>query len=123
MMSELMRFGMVGVAAMIMHWCVVALLVPLGLTPLLANVIGFCIAFNISFFGHHHWTFVSADNRSTTFKRFAGVAILGFVTNEVIYALLLELTPLDYRIALIMVLVAVAGMTYLLSRLWAFRQS
>lgn len=120
-MSELVRFGVVGIAAMITHWCVVALLVPLGITPLLANVIGFCVAFNVSFFGHHHWTFASADNQTATFKRFAGVAILGFITNESMYALLLKLTPLDYRIALIIVLVAVAGMTYLLSRFWAFR--
>lgn len=121
MIAELVRFGMVGIAAMATHWCVVALLVPLGITPLLANVIGFCIAFNVSFFGHHHWTFASSDHQKNTFKRFVGVAILGFITNEAMYALLLEFTHLDYRAALLIVLIAVAGMTYLLSRFWAFR--
>lgn len=157
MIAELMRFGVVGVAAMATHWCVVALLVPLGMQPLLANVIGFCIAFNVSFLGHHHWTFATAstqphsnnrpsssnqsssnnqpiannpssnsktdsNNKKETFKRFAGVAILGFVSNEVMYALLLKFTHMDYRAALFIVLIAVAGMTYLLSRFWAFRQ-
>lgn len=121
MIAELVRFGIVGIAAMATHWCVVALLVPLGLTPLLANVIGFCIAFNVSFFGHHHWTFASSDEQKNTFTRFASVALLGFITNEAMYALLLKFTPLDYRIALLIVLIAVAGMTYLLSRFWAFR--
>jgi len=121
MIAELARFGVVGIAAMATHWCVVAILVPLGMTPLIANVIGFCIAFNVSFFGHHHWTFASSDNQQDTFKRFAGVAILGFISNEALYALLLKFTQLDYRVALIIVLIAVAGMTYLLSRLWAFR--
>lgn len=121
MFAELVRFGVVGIAAMATHWGVVALLVPLGMQPLLANVIGFCIAFNVSFFGHHHWTFASADNQKNTFKRFAGVAILGFITNEAMYALLLKFTQLDYRVALFIVLIAVAGMTYLLSRFWAFR--
>lgn len=121
MIAELVRFGMVGVAAMATHWCAVALLVPLGIAPLLANAIGFCIAFNVSFFGHHHWTFASSDDQKNTFKRFIGVAFLGFITNEAMYALLLKLTHLDYRIALLIVLIAVAGMTYLLSRFWAFR--
>lgn len=121
MIAELVRFGVVGVAAMATHWCVVALLVPFGITPLLANVIGFCVAFNVSFFGHHHWTFASADEQKNTFKRFLSVAILGFITNEAMYALLLKFTSLDYRVALLIVLIAVAGMTYLLSRFWAFR--
>jgi putative flippase GtrA len=123
MIAELVRFGVVGVAAMATHWCVVALLVPLGITPLLANVIGFCIAFNVSFFGHHHWTFTSTDSQKDTFRRFVGVAVLGFVINESMYSVLLKFTSLDYRIALLIVLASVAGLTYLLSRFWAFRQS
>ena len=122
MIAELMRFGAVGIAAMATHWCMVALLVPLGVTPLLANAIAFCIAFNVSFFGHHHWTFASIDSRQVTVRRFAGVALLGFVINEILYGFLLKYTPLDYRLALAIVLVAVAGLTYLLSRCWAFRR-
>jgi putative flippase GtrA len=122
MIAELMRFGVVGVGAMATHWCVVALLVPLGLKPLFANVIGFCVAFNVSFFGHHHWTFTSSDSQKNTFKRFLGVAVLGFIINESMYSALLKLTSLDYRVALAIVLIAVAGLTFALSRFWAFRQ-
>lgn len=122
MIAQLLRFGVVGVAAMATHWCVVALLVPFGIVPLLANVIGFCVAFNVSFFGHHHWTFTSADSQKETFKRFLAVAVLGFVINESMYTVLLKLTALDYRIALAIVLVTVAGLTYVLSRCWAFRR-
>jgi putative flippase GtrA len=123
MITQLARFGVIGIAAMVVHWCVVALFVPLGIAPLLANVIGFCIAFNVSFFGHHHWTFASADSQRNTFKRFLGVAVLGFVVNECMYSLLLTFTRLDYRVALGIVLIAVAGLTFVLSRFWAFRQS
>lgn len=107
---------------MAVHWTVVAILVPLGIAPLIANVIGFCVAFNVSFFGHHHWTFASAESQQNTFKRFAAVALLGFALNELMYSLLLKLTVLDYRIALGVVLVAVAGLTFVLSRYWAFRR-
>jgi putative flippase GtrA len=106
---------------MAVHWTVVAILVPLGIAPLIANVIGFCVAFNVSFFGHHRWTFASEENQQNTFKRFAAVALLGFALNEVMYSLLLKFTAFDYRIALGIVLVAVAGLTFVLSRCWAFR--
>lgn len=122
MIAQLARFGVIGVAAMAVHWCMVAILVPLGLAPLIANIIAFCIAFNVSFFGHHHWTFATGDSQRNTFKRFLGVAVLGFVVNEFMYSLLLKFTGLDYRVALFIVLTAVAGLTFLLSRLWAFRQ-
>lgn len=120
-MGEMLRFGIVGIAAMATHATIVSLLVPMGLQPLLANIIGFCISFNVSFFGHHHWTFSSTNSQKNTFKRFLGVAITGFIANECLYALLLRFTALDYRVALLIVLFTVAGMTYLLSRFWAFR--
>jgi len=45
---------------------------------------------------------------------------LGFVSNELLYALLLGL-GMEYRLSLILVLVGVAAMTWMLSRFWAFR--
>ena len=46
MTRQLFWFGVVGVTAMLVHLGSVALiLVPLGLTPLLANIIGFLVAF------------------------------------------------------------------------------
>jgi putative flippase GtrA len=123
MIAQLARFGVVGIAAMAVHWVVVALIVPLGVTPLLANVIGFATAFNVSYFGHRNWTFTSSDGHATTLTRFLGVAIASFVLNELMYSVLLRYTALDYRIALLLVLVAVAALTFVLSRYWAFRQA
>lgn len=122
MIAQLARFGVVGVAAMGVHWVVVATIVPLGLTPLIANIIGFAMAFNVSYFGHRNWTFASTQAHATTLSRFLGVAIASFVLNEAMYSLLLRFTALDYRIALLIVLVGVAAMTFVLSRFWAFRQ-
>lgn len=121
MISQLARFGVVGVGAMTVHWLVVVAIVPLGIPELIANVIGFCVAFNVSYFGHHYWTFASTIETLTTFKRFLTVAITSFIVNECLYSLLLNFTTLDYRTALAIVLVAVAALTFVLSRLWAFR--
>jgi putative flippase GtrA len=119
MMAQLARFGLVGVTAMAVHWIVVWLLVPLGIAPLLANLIGFATAFNVSYLGHRNWTFASDRAHGTTFWRFLTVALSSFAINEALYFVLLKF--LDYRIALIIVLVAVAALTFVASKLWAFR--
>ncbi|MDX1802484.1 MAG: GtrA family protein [Alcanivorax sp.] len=122
MKAQLGRFGVVGIAAMLVHWCTVAVIVPLGMVPLLANVVAFLVAFQVSYWGHRHWTFEAADQQHRkTAPRFFAVAVASFLVNEAAYALLLQYTPLDYRVALVLVLGGVAGMTFLLSRHWAFR--
>ncbi|QEW08093.1 GtrA family protein [Nitrincola iocasae] len=121
MLAQVSRFIGVGVTALIVHWLVVRLLVPLGLVPLLANVFGFVVAFNVSYFGHRKLTFKAEElSHSRTLPRFATVALSSFAVNEILYALLLTFTPLRYDLALLIVLGVVAVMTYLFSRFWAF---
>jgi len=120
---QLFWFGLVGASAAALHLGLVWLLVAqFSLAPLLANVLGFCGAFVLSFIGHHQRTFAAhAAPMRQALPRFLLVAVLGFACNEVLYALLLQL-GMDYRVALFLVLVAVAGMTWVLSRYWAFRR-
>lgn len=120
-MREVVAFGIVGITAFLVHFTVVAVTVPLGVTPLLANVLGFLAAFAVSFAGHGRWSF-PAEGRpvAPALRRFAVVAVSGFVLNESAYAVLLHWTQLDYRVALFIVLCAVAGLTWLAGRYWAF---
>lgn len=53
-------------------------------------------------------------------KRFFTVSACGFAINEGSYAVLLKLSGQRYDLVLAVVLVAVAGFTYVLSRFWAF---
>ncbi len=118
---EVVAFGAVGVTAFLVHFAVVAITVPLGVPPLLANVFGFLAAFAVSFLGHSRWSF-PAEGRpaAAALKRFAVVAVSGFALNESAYAMLLRWTQLDYRMALFIVLCAVAGLSWLAGRYWAF---
>ena len=119
---ELFWFGIVGIVAMAVHFLVVVqLCVPFGLPPLWANVIGFLSAFPVSYWGHKKLTFQSnIASHWRAFPRFFGVACSSFAANEFLYFLLIRYSPLDYRTALLIVLVVIAAATYLLSRLWAF---
>ncbi|WP_432697232.1 GtrA family protein [Marinobacterium sp. YM272] len=122
MTREALSFIAVGVSALLIHWLVVFLLVPLAsLHPLIANVIAFLVAFNVSYFGHRHLTF-RAHHRShrQTLPRFATVACGSFLLNEAMYWALLSLTHLRYDIAMFIVLGTVALLTYVLGKFWAF---
>ncbi len=123
MKQQLLKFGTIGTAAAAVHMGVVALLVPLGLQPLLANIIGFISAFNISYIGHRFWTF---NNRATlthsrAITRFWAIAATSFAINELLFFLFLHYTTLPYLVALFLVLILVTPITFLLSRAWAFR--
>ena len=122
MSRELLWFGIVGVSAMLVHLGSVALiLVPLGLPPLVANVFGFLLAFQVSHLGHHRFTFSAAQAPAArSRRRFFAVALVSFLVNEALYASLLRFTELDYRVALGIVLVAVAALTFVSARQWAF---
>ncbi|MCW1884341.1 GtrA family protein [Luteolibacter flavescens] len=117
--GQLVRFGCVGVAASAVHLVVVSALVPAGILPLVANVAGFAAAFHVSYYGHRGWTFRRRGG-SREYGRMLGVSLAGFAMNEVLYAGLLAFTPLDYRVALAIVLLAVACGTFLAARGWVF---
>ena len=122
MNAELVRFGVVGVAALLVHLASVALWwVPAGLPPLVANVLAFLLAFSVSYLGHRHLTFRAGHvAHRQSLPRFFVVAGLGFAVNESLYFLLLHYTRLDYRLALLIVLGMVAAMTFILGKWWAF---
>jgi putative flippase GtrA len=124
-MQQIAIFIAVGSAAAFIHLAAAAGAVELaGIPPLAANVIGFCIAFLVSFGGHARWTFPLAPERYAAARaRFLAVALTGFVLNQAAYAEALHLFgPAYYLPALAAVIACVAVSTFLLSKLWAFAQ-
>lgn len=123
MKQQLFWFGVVGISALLVHFLTVsAVLVPLGMAPLLANIVGFLLAFQVSYWGHRRLTFGQhrVPHRQAL-PRFFGVACLSFAVNEGLYAVLLHFTALNFRLALLIVLFCVAALTFILSKVWAFR--
>jgi putative flippase GtrA len=121
--TQLAWFIAVGCAAAATHWSAVVLTVTAtDMAPLLANIIGWIIAFCVSFAGHYTLTF---RHQHAPLPRAAGrffvVSALGFGINEAAYAWLLHTTALRYDVLLALVLIGIAGMTFILGRYWAFR--
>ena len=119
------RFIGVGCVAAAVHWSVVVGLVgALQWHPLAANVIGWLVSFVVSFSGHHRLTFRDHGVQwPLAAGRFFLVSAAGFAINESAYAVLLGFAGLRYDLLLALVLVAVAVLTYLLGRHWAFLRS
>jgi putative flippase GtrA len=115
-------FVAVGCGAAALHWAVVVGLVShAGWHPLLANVLGWLVAFCISFAGHHLLTFRGHGIGSgSAAARWFMVSAGGFAINEAAYAALLRWTAQRYDLLLAVVLLAVAAGTYLLGRHWVF---
>jgi putative flippase GtrA len=116
-------FVIVGCAAAATHWAVaVAFVSMLGMPPLWANLVGWLVAFCVSFTGHYQLTFrLQHAPLARAARRFFAVSALGFAVNEAAYALLLRLTAIPYDILLALILVGIAGITFILGRFWAFR--
>lgn len=122
-LPQLLQFVLVGGVAAATHLCVVGLLVVLtGMPPLGANVLGFLVAFVVSYNGHAWLTFAAAQTRGwATVLRFFAVACLSFVANELLYAVALHWLHWHYFWSLAVVLVLVAIGTFVLSKFWAFK--
>lgn len=122
---QLAWFILIGCLSAAMHWSVaIALVRATGINPLVANVAGWAVAFWISLLGHYRLTFrAQASAWWPSARRFLVLSATGFAVNETSYALLLRYTTLPFDLLLALVLIGVAGMTFVLSRLWAFRRS
>lgn len=115
------RFIVVGASAALTHWLVAVALMRWW-PPLLANVAGFGCAFPVSFIGHWRWSFHEQGARwLDALPRFALIALSAFAANEWLYALALRWDRWTPPVALVAVLLAVAGGTFAFSRAWAFR--
>jgi len=119
---QIMRFGIVGGTAAIVHFSMVVWLVQeFSYAPLVANVAGFLLAFQVSYFGHRLWTFseTSVLHREA-YPRLVAVQVMNFSLNEMLYYVFLSL-HLPYQLALLIVIAIMPIFTYLTSRWWVFQ--
>jgi putative flippase GtrA len=116
-------FLLVGTSAALTHMAVFAWVSPFIL-PELANAVGFCVAFVMSFIGHRRLSFQDADTTLwQSLRRFGATALAGFVSNELMFMLLLRMFGWPNLWALFVALVFASAQTFVLSRFWAFRRT
>lgn len=120
---ELAFFSSIGAVAAAAHILIVLNLVThFSMEPLIANVLAFLVAFNLSYLGHKHLTFSQVqEQKQLSLPHFFLVASSAGIINELLYFLILNYTSINYLIALILVLGLVAIYSFVLSKFWACR--
>ena len=117
------RFALVGAVATAVHLIVASTAIIAGLAPLWANPLAFSVAFAFSYSGHKGWTFAATDGAARwTLPRFFAVALAGLAVQQAALALFLAIGAPEIA-ALAVAVLGAAGLTYLLSRDWAFGSS
>ena len=115
-------FIIVGCAAAATHWLVaVGCIALLNIVPSLANLVGWSVAVVVSFSGHYRLTFRHQKKSLwPSIRRFLVISASGFAINEFAFVSLLRLTDIPYYLLLALILIAIAFLTFVFSRYWAF---
>lgn len=120
---RLMRYAMIGVCATLVHAVILWLLVTYAeLPPSIATILGFLIAFGVSYVGHYHFTFQSTEPHGRALPRFLAVALCGGFLNWLIFVIVDEGFDLDYWIAFAIVVIIVPVFGFALSGRVAFKK-
>ena len=120
-LTQLASFCAIGAAAAAAHFLGTLLCVErLQMLPLLANAAGYLLGLATSYAGQSRLTFRHSRGDHEPYAKFFITSLCGFALNTVLFALLLRYSRLDYRVALAMVLVAVAVFTFFVMDRWVF---
>lgn len=117
-----LRFAAVGIAATLVHFLTVAVLIDgLGF-PIasVANVMGVVAGSSVSYLGNCFWTFRAEGRHVARVVRFAVVYGLVFSLNGLIMLVATDIAGIPYMIPLTVSLCITPVLTFLLNRHWVF---
>jgi putative flippase GtrA len=119
------RFSAIGGVATLLHISIAFLTTYMFNTPvILANTLGFLIAFVLSFTGHYRWTFSLKGQVTQAMWRFLCVALLAFSANLILMHLIHLYSPATVMGLRVLVSIGIMPfVSYTLGRLWAFSQA
>lgn len=123
-MTALLRFAASGAIATATHAILFAASVELlGIMPVIATSLSFCVALIVSYGLNYHWTFKSSGAHRVMLPRYATVALVGLALNVVITFVVVNMGGYWYGYALLAVISTVPVVSFLLSKYWAFGTS
>ena len=114
--SEIVRFGISGVAGFVVDAGIVLLVTRvLGLGPIVAQVIAFTVAVTVTWLINRHWTFAehSSENWLHEWTRYVAANSVGAAVNNGVYVILVLTVALFSKTPVLGVAVgSVAGMGF-----------
>lgn len=120
---RVLRYALIGVCATLVHAAILWLLVTFAdLRPSFATIVGFLAAFNVSYFGHYHFTFHSTEPHHRALPRFFAVALSGAVLNWLIFFIVNDGFGIDYWVAFLIAVFVVPIFVFAMSGRLAFKK-
>ena len=119
-LTQLVRFGVVGCSNTALSWCAYALLVWAGMDVLLASGVAWTLGAVNSYVLNRRWTFRSRGRYAPELVRFVAVQCAGLALDVVLLAALTRDADVLELVAQALVYPATTVATFALSREWAF---
>lgn len=123
--TEILRFGIVGLAATAMHYFTLILMVELfAISPTLANGLAFLFALCITYLGQSLWVFQERSQHNISqMLRFIVSLGFGLLSNMVIMAVSMHALGMGYQNGFLLSLLLVPALSFMINRLWVFNSS
>jgi putative flippase GtrA len=122
LLRQVFYFGVVGISATLTNYFIAVLAFEyVGLNIYTSQFVGYIFAVTVSLFGHSKLTF-QTQLTSSVFTRFMVVSLTTLVFSEILLLFIERLLVLSHRISLLIVVIIIPVITFLLSKLWVFRQ-
>ena len=119
--TRIIRFGLVGLTATVTHGAILWILVESAyLHASEATVVGFLVAFFVSYSGHFYFTFQSNQAHQRALPRFALTAGVGAGLNWMIFFVAVDILAWHYWFAFLTTISTVPFLVYLMSKRLAF---
>lgn len=121
--GQVSRFAVIGLIATGVHVLAASLShYAFGLSPLMANFVGFLFAWSVSFAGHYFWTFDKLATMRQAMPRFFLISICGFGLNQAIVWFVVEVLGRSFALAMVLAVIIIPAASFLSSKFWAFRR-
>ncbi|MDO6526090.1 GtrA family protein [Motilimonas sp. 1_MG-2023] len=125
-LGQLVSFAVVGVGATLTHAMVFhALYAWVNVAQLPANILGFLVAFSVSYLGQFKWTFKTEAQAVTSqkkaFIRFAKTAAIGLLLNLTWAGITIDWLGLHHYVYLVLLTFVTPVVIFALNKFWVFK--
>ncbi len=121
--TEITRFGIIGLIATAVHFAILTLGVEhLSVPPTPATGLAFICALSITYLGQSLWVFHERSHHGPAqMMRFAVSLTIGLLANMATMAACVHVLGLGYRTGFVLGLVVVPALSFVINRFWVFK--
>ena len=120
-LTQLVRFGVVGVLHNVFFYLLYLLVTWLGTDPMLAVAMLYPLATLVSYFMNRHWTFAHRGQMRQSMSRYIAMHVLGYLLNLGIIAIGVDYLNLTHQYVQLFAIVFLAALFFLLSKFFIFK--